>query len=60
MDLDVPYIIGSASELAFARKGDIATIDGVAFDVMKEPQRDGSGVATVILAVPNVMHNAGL
>ena len=40
--------------------GDVATIEGKAFDVMESPQLDGTGVAVLILGTPNVVYNAGL
>jgi hypothetical protein len=41
-------------------KGDVATIEGREFDIMQEPALDGTGIATLILADPNVIYDAGL
>lgn len=46
--------------LVGVQAGDVAEIEGKTFDVMKGPQRDGTGLAFLILAEPNVIYNAGL
>ena len=47
-------------EVSQVLRGDTAVIEGSTFDVLEEPQLDGTGIATLILAVPNVIYNAGL
>lgn len=61
-ELDHPTPRFTCREVAVAtiHKGDTATIEGRMFDVMQEPELDGTGLAVLILANPNVIYNAGL
>jgi hypothetical protein len=59
-DLPSPQFTAPEVELSGVKPKDIATIEGVAFDVMEAPQRDGTGISVLILAKPNVIYNAGL
>lgn len=60
LDLPKPRFVCPVAGVAGVRKGDAVTIEGKVFDLMQEPQLDGTGVATLILAEPNVIYDAGL
>ena len=51
MDTTNPRALGKMSELKEARRGDVLTIDGKDYDVLTGPQPDGTGMATLALAV---------
>jgi len=51
MDTTNPRALGKMSQLKDARRGDILTIDGQDYDVLTAPQADGTGMATLALAV---------
>jgi len=51
MDTTNPRALGKMSELSAARRGDVLTIDGQDYDVLTGPQPDGTGMATLALAV---------
>lgn len=57
-DLSSPHLICSAADVADVDDGDVADVAGKAWDVMGEPERDGTGLARVILAKPNVAFRA--
>ena len=60
LDHPGPTFICAEIDVISARKDDVVTIDGRAFDLMQEPELDGTGIATLVLAEPNVMYDAGL
>ncbi len=60
LDHPTPRFVCPEVDIAAARKGDVVTIEGKAFDLMQEPELDGTGIATLILAAPNVIYDAGL
>jgi hypothetical protein len=55
-----PRFVCREDEVSQVLRGDTAVIEGRTFDVLEEPQLDGTGIATLILAVPNVIYNARL
>jgi hypothetical protein len=55
-----PRFVCREDAVSAVKRGDTATIEGKVFDVLEEPQLDGTGIATLTLAVPNVIYNAGL
>ncbi len=59
-DHPTPRLVCPEVDVGDVRKGDVVTIEGKAFDLMREPERDGTGLATLILAEPNVIYDAGL
>jgi hypothetical protein len=50
LETSEPRLIGRAADMLGIARGDVATIDGRAYDVMSAPQGDGSGMATLRLA----------
>lgn len=60
LDHPTPRFVCAETGVADVHKDDVVTIEGKDFDLMEEPQLDGSGLATLILATPNVAYNAGL
>ncbi|WP_299297450.1 head-tail joining protein [uncultured Tateyamaria sp.] len=60
MDHPTPRFTCPAAAVVDVRYKDTATIDGTAYDVMQEPELDGTGLATLILAEPNVTYDAGV
>lgn len=60
LDHPNPRFVCPEADVADVRKGDIVTIEGKTFDLMQEPELDGTGVAALILAEPNVIYDAGL
>lgn len=46
-----PRILGKLSDLAHVKRGDAVTVDGKDYDVMTSALPDGTGMATVMLAV---------
>ena len=59
-DHPVPRFVCKEVDAALIERGDVLTIEGKEFDVMQEPELDGTGIATLILAEPNVIYDAGL
>ena len=59
-DHTVPKFVCSETDAAAIERGDVVTIEGKDFDLIEEPQLDGTGIATLILGRPNVIYNAGL
>lgn len=59
-DHPVPRFTCREVAVSTLRRGDVATIEGRAFTLAQEPKRDGTGIATLILAPANVIYNAGL
>lgn len=57
-DLSSPLLVCSADDVAGVDDGDVADVAGNIWDVMGEPERDGTGLARVILAKPNVAFRA--
>ena len=55
-----PRFLCPETSVAGVRKNDRVTIEGKEFDLMRDPELDGTGLATLILAEPNVIYNAGL
>lgn len=60
LDHPSPRFVCPEDAVADVRKGDVVTIEGKKFDLMQEPDLDGTGIATLILAEPNVIYDAGL
>jgi hypothetical protein len=60
LDHTSPRFTCPETDVAGVHKGDVVTIEGKEFDLMQEPELDGTGIATLILAEPNVIYNAGL
>ena len=60
LDHPAPRLVCPEADVADVSKGDVVMIEGRAFDLMQEPDRDGTGLATLILAEPNVICDAGL
>lgn len=60
LDHPTPRFTCREVDVADVAKGDVATIEGRSFDIMQEPELDGTGIATLILAKPNVVYDAGL
>ncbi|WP_298938132.1 head-tail joining protein [uncultured Ruegeria sp.] len=60
IDHPMPRFVCPEIDVANARKGDVVTIEGKAFDLMQEPELDGTGIAALMLAEPNVIYDAGL
>jgi len=58
LDHPTPRFICPEVGVVDAHRGDVVTIEGKAFDLMQEPQLDGTGIATLVLAEPNVIYNA--
>ena len=56
--LGVPHLICPSAAVMSVRELDEAVIDGVTWDVLGDPERDGTGVARVMLAKPNVAFGA--
>jgi hypothetical protein len=48
-----PRILGKMSDLAHVKRGDVVRVDGQDYDVMTSALPDGTGMATVMLAVQN-------
>lgn len=59
-DHQTPIFLCPETAAADIQADDVATIDGIAYDVMKSPQRDGTGLVTLILSEQNVYYNAGV
>jgi hypothetical protein len=55
-DHPTPRFICPEVAVTDVRKGDVVTIEGKAFDLMQEPELDGTGIAALILAEPNVIY----
>jgi len=55
-----PRFVCSEVAVAGVIKGDTATIEGTTWDIIREPELDGTGIATLMLAAQNVIYNAGL
>ncbi|AVO37388.1 head-tail joining protein [Pukyongiella litopenaei] len=60
LDHPTPRLICPETDIADISRGDVATIEGRDFDIMQEPELDGTGIATLILAEPNVIYDAGI
>lgn len=56
----VPRFTCAAEDVAVVNTGDVVSIDGALFDLMQDPELDGTGVAVLVLATPNVVYNAGI
>lgn len=50
MDHERPRVWCKQSDVPGVRKGDTCTVDGITYDVMTEPQGDGTGMAMLELA----------
>jgi len=57
-DLSSPHLLCSADDVAGVDEGDEAVINGKVWDILSEPERDGTGLARVILTKPNVAFRA--
>lgn len=55
-----PRFVCAEDDATDVLRDDVLTIEGKSFDVLEEPQLDGTGIATVVLSKPNVMYNAGI
>lgn len=54
MDSTRPRVWCKASAVQGVRRGDVCTVDGFVYDVLGDPQSDGTGMAMLDLAVrPN-------
>lgn len=51
MDTTNPRVLGKLSELKLALRGDILTIGSLDYDVLTLAQPDGTGMATLSLAI---------
>lgn len=51
LETSEPRITAATAELQGVTRGDVATIDGVVYDVLSAPQADGAGMATLRLAL---------
>jgi hypothetical protein len=49
-DSSAPRFTAKESDLAGIKRGDVATIGGKQYDVMRHPEPDGTGMATLRLA----------
>lgn len=58
MDHPTPRFLCPESAVVGVRSGDVATIEGRDFDVVDAPQRDGTGLATLVLAKQTVTYIA--
>ena len=56
--LGVPHLICPSEAVLAVQDLDVAIVDGVTWDVLGDPQRDGTGVTRVMLAKPNVAFRA--
>ncbi len=61
-DLDhlAPRFTCSASDVSSALKDDVVSIEGKQFDLLEDPEFDGTGLATLLLAEPNVIYDAAI
>ena len=59
-DHPVPRFACKEVDAGLIERGDVVTIEGKEFDVMQEPELDGTGIATLVLSEPNVIYDAGL
>lgn len=50
LDTNQPRLMCKAVDVAAVRRGDIVTIGGTGYDVLTNPQPDGTGMATLALA----------
>ncbi|SMX27288.1 Phage Head-Tail Attachment [Pelagimonas phthalicica] len=55
-----PRFVCAEVEVSLVHAKDVVTIEGKAFDLMRAPELDGTGLAVLHLATPNVIHDAGL
>lgn len=55
-----PIFTCAEIDIAAVKIGDVVTIEGRAFDLVKPPQLDGTGIAVLRLVSPNVIYNAGI
>lgn len=55
-----PRFVCPETDVVDVRKGDLVKIEGKTFDLTQEPELDGTGIAALILAEPNVIYDAGL
>ena len=60
LDHPEPRFTCAEADVALVRCGDVVAIEGRDFDLLQEPEKDGTGIAVLILARPNVIYNAGL
>lgn len=60
LDHIVPKFVCSEVDVVAIKRGDVVTIEGKDFDLIEDPQLDGTGIATLTLTKPNVIYNAGL
>jgi len=60
LDHPVPRFTCREVDVTGVSRGDTATIEGRVYDIMQEPELDGTGLATLILSEPNVVYNAGI
>lgn len=51
MDTVRPRVWGKQSDMTGIHRGDVCTVGGAAYDVLGEPQGDGTGMAMLDLAV---------
>lgn len=49
-DHDTPTFTCAETSAVIVQAGDVAVIDGTSYDVLKSPQKDGTGLAKLILA----------
>lgn len=49
-DHDTPTFTCPESSASVVQAGDVATVNGTDYDVMKSPQKDGTGLVKLILA----------
>jgi hypothetical protein len=52
-DASDPRIMGKLSDLRLLKRGDAVEVDGQTYDVLTNPQSDGTGMATIKLAPQN-------
>jgi|GEM_PF-6505759 len=60
MDHVTPKFECAEVDVADVHKNDRVTIEGREFDLMEEPQLDGTGTARLVLGKTTVTYNAGL
>jgi hypothetical protein len=51
LETSEPRVLCRESDVQGVRRGDTATIDGRTYDVLSAPQSDGTGMATIRLAL---------
>ena len=55
-----PRFVCAEADVSAANRGDVVTIEGTAFDLMQQPQLDGTGLATLVLETQTLTYNAAV